>query len=131
MTPVGASTSVGPEVVRKIAALARLRVPDAELSAWSRQLSRIVSYIDQLKELPEEALPAGPAPATPLRGDFPSPGGGQQALEANARALLHGHGAVPRVLGGASSEVEPQPNPPRPGGAGKVSPVGSRNPDAT
>lgn len=109
MTPMDESSSVGPEVVRKIAALARLRIPEAELSTWSRQLSRIVSYIDQLRELPEEAIRARPPEATPLRADSPFPGEGQRALETNAPALLHGHGVVPRVVGGASSEAGPEP----------------------
>ncbi|MGH9318248.1 MAG: Asp-tRNA(Asn)/Glu-tRNA(Gln) amidotransferase subunit GatC [Thermoanaerobaculia bacterium] len=124
------SSSVGPEVVRKIAALARLRVPDAELSAWSRQLSRIVSYIDQLKELPEEAFQAGPAEATPLRADSPFPGGGQEALEANAPALLHGHGVVPRVFGGSLSDAESAPQTSRPASLGRTSKSRSKDGDA-
>jgi aspartyl-tRNA(Asn)/glutamyl-tRNA(Gln) amidotransferase subunit C len=106
---MGESSSVGPEVVRKIAALARLRVPDAELSTWSRQLSRIVSYIDQLTELPEEDFRARPPEPTPLRADSASDGEGQRALETNAPALLHGHGVVPRVVGGISSEAGAEP----------------------
>ena len=105
MTFVAESSSVRPEVVRKIAALARLRVPEAELDAWARQLSRIVSYIDQLKELPEEVFRPGPAQGTPLRQDVPFAGDGQKALETNAPALLHGHGVVPRVLPATWSDV--------------------------
>ncbi|HSS44982.1 MAG TPA: Asp-tRNA(Asn)/Glu-tRNA(Gln) amidotransferase subunit GatC [Thermoanaerobaculia bacterium] len=124
------SSSVGPEVVRKIAALARLRVPDAELSAWSRQLSRIVSYIDQLKDLPEEALRAGPVEATPLREDSPFPGGGLKALEANAPALLHGHGVVPRVLGGSLGDTESAPQTARPASGNRASKSRSKDGDA-
>ena len=130
MAPVAESSSVGPEVVRKIAALARLRVPEAELSAWSRQLSRIVSYIDQLKELPEEAFRAGPAATTPLRGDSPFPGGGQKALEANAPAILHGHGVVPLVLGGSPSDAESAPQTARPASIGRASKSRSKDGDA-
>jgi len=85
--------------VRQIAALARLRVPDSELGLWTRQLGRIVAYIDQLKKIPEEALPPGDPDATPFRSDDPRPGGGLAALEANAPRLAHGLGVVPRVVG--------------------------------
>jgi aspartyl-tRNA(Asn)/glutamyl-tRNA(Gln) amidotransferase subunit C len=92
--------AVGPETVRQIAALARLRLPDADLAVWSGQLSRIVEYIDQLKRIPEEAFGAAPAgPATPLRDDTTRPGHGEEALEANAPRRLHGYGVVPRVVG--------------------------------
>jgi len=93
--------TVTPDVVRRIAALARLRLPESELSLWSRQLDRIVSYIDQLKELPEDALPAGdPLPATPMRADRARPGHGDGALTENAPGVAHGVGVVPRVVGG-------------------------------
>jgi aspartyl-tRNA(Asn)/glutamyl-tRNA(Gln) amidotransferase subunit C len=95
---------VTPETVRQIAGLARLRVPDAELDLWSEQLSRIVGYIDQLKQIPEEAF-AGEAPsgyATPLREDSPRDGHGPEALEPNAPRLIHGYGVVPRVVGSGS-----------------------------
>ena len=94
------SSPVTPDVVRQIAALARLRVPEEELPLWSEQLGRIVSYIDQLKELPEDAFPAAEgASATPLRADAPRPGGGEKALQENATASAHGYGVVPRVVG--------------------------------
>jgi aspartyl-tRNA(Asn)/glutamyl-tRNA(Gln) amidotransferase subunit C len=93
-------STVTPDVVRRIAALARLRLPEGDLPLWSRQLDRIVSYIDQLKELPEDALPAGqPLPETHLRSDRPRPGLGDRALAENAPALAHGFGVVPRVVG--------------------------------
>lgn len=93
---------VTPEVVRKIAELARLRVPEEELTRWSEQLSRIVAHIDLLKQIPEEAfgVPA-PEPPTPLRADAPVPGHGDRALRENAPRELHGFGAVPRVVGSA------------------------------
>jgi aspartyl-tRNA(Asn)/glutamyl-tRNA(Gln) amidotransferase subunit C len=95
------SSAVTPEVVRRIAALARLRVPEKELPVWTRQLDRIVSYIDQLKELPDDAVSAPDAlAATPFRPDVPRPGMGDRALEENARATAHGFGVVPRVVGG-------------------------------
>src|SRR5712691_7203963 len=96
------SSPVGPEVVRKVAALARISVPESDLPAWSEQLGRIVSYIDQLKELSEEGIGEQEVGPTPLRPDEPVAGAGLQALEENTR-LAHGHGVVPRVVGGGAS----------------------------
>ena len=94
---------VTPEVVRKVAELARLRVAESEIGRWAGQLSRIVSYIDQLAAIPEEAFAkVAPAEATPLRSDDPRPGRGDEALAANAPRRLHGFGVVPRVVGPGS-----------------------------
>ena len=91
------------EVVRKVADLSRLRLPEEDLALWSEQLSRIVTHIDQLVEIPEAAFgPARAAPATPVRKDDPLPGAGLEALEANAPRQVHGYGVVPRVVGSGS-----------------------------
>lgn len=86
--------------MRQVARLARLRVPEEDLERWTTQLTRIVSYIDQLKAIPEEALPGGVPPPTPLRADEPSSGPGLAALDVNAPRLAHSLGVVPRVVGG-------------------------------
>ena len=93
---------VTPEVVRHVAALARLRLPEADLPLWTEQLSRIVGYIDQLARIPEEAFgkDSEAAAVTPVRPDVARDGGGERALAENAPKLLHGCGAVPRVVGG-------------------------------
>jgi aspartyl-tRNA(Asn)/glutamyl-tRNA(Gln) amidotransferase subunit C len=91
------------EVVRKVADLARLRLPDEDLPRWTEQLSRILAYIDQLAAIPESAFgPSRPGPATPVRPDAPVDGGGLEALEANAPRQVHGYGVVPRVVGSGS-----------------------------
>jgi aspartyl-tRNA(Asn)/glutamyl-tRNA(Gln) amidotransferase subunit C len=86
--------------VRHVAALARLRVSETDLPALTHQLARIVSYIDQLKEIREEPRSEPRLSATPLREDLTLPGKGREALEENSPRLLHDHGAVPRVVGG-------------------------------
>ncbi len=86
--------------MRHVAALARLRVSDEELPALTHQLARILSYIDQLKEIREEPRRPPDLLATPLREDASAAGGGQEALDENSPRLLHGYGAVPRVVGG-------------------------------
>jgi aspartyl-tRNA(Asn)/glutamyl-tRNA(Gln) amidotransferase subunit C len=82
-----------------VAALARLRVAESELPGLTRQLARILSYIDQLKEIREETRRPPQLAATPLREDSPVDGDGRKALEANAPRVVHGYGAVPRVVG--------------------------------
>jgi aspartyl-tRNA(Asn)/glutamyl-tRNA(Gln) amidotransferase subunit C len=95
------SSAVTPDVVRRIAALARLRVPEDELPVWTRQLDRIVSYIDQLREIPDSGRTAADAAAgTPFRPDEPRDGAGDRALAENAAECSHGFGVVPRVVGG-------------------------------
>ena len=98
--PTDLPASVTPEVVRRVAALARLRVPEGELPQLTSQLARILGYIDQIREIPREDLPEAPhATPTPVREDVPRPGEGARALEANAPVLVHDYGAVPRVVG--------------------------------
>lgn len=107
---------VSPDVVRKVAALARLSVPEPELPLWTEQLGRIVSYIDQLKQLPEAGLDESiQSSATPLREDEPAAGGGLRALRENAH-LLHDHGSIPRVVGATATEAghHPDGSPPGP-----------------
>jgi aspartyl-tRNA(Asn)/glutamyl-tRNA(Gln) amidotransferase subunit C len=104
LTIIGVSSKSSPvslEVVRHVAALARLRFSPEELPALTHQLARILSYIDQLKEIREEPRRPPEMLATPLREDTPEPGSGQRALEENSVRLEHGYGAVPRVVGGA------------------------------
>jgi aspartyl-tRNA(Asn)/glutamyl-tRNA(Gln) amidotransferase subunit C len=94
-------STVTPDVVRRIAALARLRLPESEVPLWAVSLDRIVSYIDQLKELPDDGgSTRDTLPSTPFRPDIPRPGLGDRALEENAGRTAHGFGVVPRVVGG-------------------------------
>lgn len=97
------SSVVTPEVVRQVAELARLRLPEAELPRWTEQLSRVVGYIEQLRGIPEEAFAAPRvAPSTPVRPDAPRDGRGGEALAENAPRRAHGFGVVPRVVGSGS-----------------------------
>ncbi|HKF42266.1 MAG TPA: Asp-tRNA(Asn)/Glu-tRNA(Gln) amidotransferase subunit GatC [Thermoanaerobaculia bacterium] len=98
---MSSDSPVSEDVVRHVAALARLRVPEEDLPALTHQLARILSYIDQLKEIRQEPRREPQMTATPLRDDVGVAGHGREALEANSPSLLHDHGAVPRVVGGA------------------------------
>jgi aspartyl-tRNA(Asn)/glutamyl-tRNA(Gln) amidotransferase subunit C len=48
---------IPPQDVRRIAALANLKFSPEEISRYSEDLSRILDYIDQLKEVEAEATP--------------------------------------------------------------------------
>jgi aspartyl-tRNA(Asn)/glutamyl-tRNA(Gln) amidotransferase subunit C len=93
------SSPVDEAVVRHVASLARLDVPESDLPRLTGQLARIVSYIDQLKEIPEEDLGPLVTEVSVPRLDEAVAGGGQQALETNAPRTLHGYGVVPRIVG--------------------------------
>ncbi len=94
---------VTPEIVRKVAELARLKLPAADLPRSTEQLSRIVAYIDQLRQIPEEAFAVSrSAAATPVREDLARDGRGVEALAGNAPRQMHGYGVVPRVVGSGS-----------------------------
>ena len=94
-------------IVRNVAQLSRLSLPEQELSRWTEQLGRIVSYIDQIEAISEPAggteAPDSP-PATPVREDEPRPGYGLEALGRNAPRQFRGFGVVPRVVGSGGGE---------------------------
>ena len=80
---------VTPEVVRQVAALARLRFAEEDLAGLDGPASRaIVSYIDQLKADPGGGLrgPPGRLRDPPPRGHRRGPATAPKALEANASA---------------------------------------------
>ena len=87
--------------VRHIATLAHLEFSDGELARMGEQLSHILDYIDQLKmvELTEPAAVEALTPTT-LAEDIPQPSLPREAVERNAPLFLHGHFAVPKIIGG-------------------------------
>ena len=93
--------SVDAATVRKIAALARIAVSDAEAEAMVPELNMILTWVDELGAVDTE----GVAPlATPipnplrLREDVVTEGGDRAALLANAPQAEHGFFAVPKVI---------------------------------
>lgn len=70
----------GPDEVRRIAALARLRLTDAEAGALAKDFAAILGYVDRLRGKDEadaaeplvHAVPPG-EPAATLRADEPAP----------------------------------------------------------
>jgi len=93
--------------VRKVARLARLDLPDADLAVLAQQLTAILGYMDQLKELDTENVEplAHPLPvqnvfrSDELRPSLPV----EEALQ-NAPARSGDFFAVPAVLDAADDQ---------------------------
>ena len=88
------------QVTRHVARLARLRLTDAELARMQHELSAILDYVDQVRELAlEEVSPT--THAIPLenvmRDDLPAPSVPAE-LALREAPEVHGDGfAVPRM----------------------------------
>jgi aspartyl-tRNA(Asn)/glutamyl-tRNA(Gln) amidotransferase subunit C len=98
--------SVDTATVAKIAALARIKVSEAELAAMVPELNGILAWVEQLGEVDVagiEPMTAVIANKTRLREDVigadPQTGGGvRDAVLANAPAAEHGFFGVPKVI---------------------------------
>ena len=86
---------------RRIADLAHLEFDDAGLERMAGEMTRILSYIDQLREVDVTGFEnAGTAEATALRDDVPRPPVDRPSVAANAPAFSDdGHFIVPKVIG--------------------------------
>lgn len=86
---------------KRIADLAHLEFDEAALERMAGEMTKILSYIDQLREVDIagfEDVAAGEQ--TPLRDDVPHPPADRSAVAANAPAFSDdGHFIVPKVIG--------------------------------
>lgn len=87
--------------VRKIAALARIRLDDAALPGLQKDLNDILSWVEQLNEVDTEGVP----PLTSVvavtlrrRDDIVNDGGIVDKVLANAPDAEDGFFAVPKVV---------------------------------
>ena len=98
--------SVDTATVAKIAALARIKVSEAELAAMVPELNGIIAWVEQLSEVDVtgiEPMTAVIPNTLRLRDDVvnadPLTGGGMRdAVLANAPAAEHGFFGVPKVI---------------------------------
>jgi aspartyl-tRNA(Asn)/glutamyl-tRNA(Gln) amidotransferase subunit C len=93
--------SVDAATVRHIAKLARIAVSDSEVAALAPELSNILGWIEQLREVDV----AGIEPMTAvipnqlrLRDDVVTEGDIRDSILANAPLAEHGFFAVPKVI---------------------------------
>ena len=87
--------------VRRIARLAQLELDAGSVDRMAAELTKIVTYIDQLRDIdladtPQELVIA----AMPLRDDEPRPSIDRGLAENNAPAWSDGCFVVPKVIGG-------------------------------
>ena len=94
------------DAVRHVAKLARLAVPQEQLSALQHDLQAILGHISQLQSVNTDGLEPMAHPLTltnRLGDDVPQPSMPIADLLRNAPAVQGDFLAVPKVLGGESS----------------------------
>ena len=93
--------SVDTATVAKIAALARIKVSEAEIAAMVPELNGILAWVEQLGEVDVtgvEPMTAVIENHLRLRDDVITDGGIRDAVLANAPAPEHGFFGVPKVI---------------------------------
>ena len=85
---------------RRIADLAHLEFDDAALERMAAEMTKILTYIDQLREVDDAGKIAGaPLSETPMRDDEVKPGVSREDVARNAPAWRDGYFIVPKVIG--------------------------------
>jgi aspartyl-tRNA(Asn)/glutamyl-tRNA(Gln) amidotransferase subunit C len=87
--------------VAHIAALARIRLGDDEIEPLARELSQILTWVEQLNEVDTAdvaPLASVAAAALPMREDEVTDGGGRDAILENAPRRAGAFFAVPKVV---------------------------------
>ena len=93
--------SVDTATVARIAALARIKVSEAELEAMVPELNGILAWVEQLGEVDVtgvEPMTAVIENHLRLRDDVVTDGGIRDSVLANAPAAEHGFFGVPKVI---------------------------------
>ncbi len=89
------------KAVAHIAALARIRVGEAELEPLAAELSRIVGWFEQLREVDTEGvepMTSAAAKGLPMREDVITDGDCRDAILGNAPHTARGFFTVPKVV---------------------------------
>ena len=89
------------DTVRRIAHLARMRVPETELEPLAGELSNILTWVEQLAEVDTENVPpmtSVVAVRLPMREDRVDDGGRAEAILSNAPEGAPGFFAVPKTV---------------------------------
>lgn len=93
--------AISPEQVRWVANLARLELGDADLAKMTEQLSAILAYVDQLKQVPTDGVEPLAHPLqvhNVFRADEPGPSLPVNEALANAPDRRGDYFGVPAVL---------------------------------
>ena len=96
--------SLDTATVRRVAALARIRLPEEEVARVQGELNGILGWIEQLQAVDTEGVEpmAGGAPegqpAMRMRADQVTDGGNADGILANAPDRIADYFAVPKVV---------------------------------
>lgn len=85
---------------RRVAELAHLEFDDAGLDRMASEMTKILSYIDQLREVDASGFEERDVTVTPLREDEPRRSIDRELAAKNAPAWRDGFFVVPKVIGG-------------------------------
>ena len=88
-------------VVAHIAALARIRLSEAELEALADELSHILTWVEQLNEVDTSGvapMASAAAASLPMRDDTVTDGDCREAILGNAPRSAHGFFTVPKAV---------------------------------
>jgi aspartyl-tRNA(Asn)/glutamyl-tRNA(Gln) amidotransferase subunit C len=87
--------------VRKVAKLARIAEPEERLEPLAKELSAILSWIEQLGEVETddvEPMTTAVAATLPMREDVVTEGGDPEVVLSNAPKRVGGFFVVPKVV---------------------------------
>jgi aspartyl-tRNA(Asn)/glutamyl-tRNA(Gln) amidotransferase subunit C len=84
---------------RRVAELAHLEFDDAGLDRMASEMTKILTYIDQLREVDASGFEERDVTVTPLREDEPRPSIDRELVARNAPAWRDGFFVVPKVIG--------------------------------
>jgi len=93
--------SLDRDTVKKIAHLARIKVPEADLDGLATELSQIIGWVEQLAEVDTEGISPMTSVADmalPEREDKVTDGDCREAVLANAPDPEDGFYTVPKVI---------------------------------
>jgi aspartyl-tRNA(Asn)/glutamyl-tRNA(Gln) amidotransferase subunit C len=93
--------AIDADTVRKVAMLAKIRVDEARLEPLAAELSGILGWIEQLREVDTdgvEPMTSAVAVALPMREDIVTEGGDANAVLANAPKAMNGFFVAPKVV---------------------------------
>lgn len=84
----------------RIATLAHLEFDEPGLERMAAEMTKILTYIDQLREVDVEGFEESGRLVTPFREDEPDQSVDREAVARNAPAWRDGFFVVPKVIGG-------------------------------
>jgi aspartyl-tRNA(Asn)/glutamyl-tRNA(Gln) amidotransferase subunit C len=93
--------AIDADTVRKVAMLAKIRIEEARLEPLAAELSGILGWIEQLREVDTdgvEPMTSAVAVALPMREDVVTEGGDANAVLANAPKARNGFFVAPKVV---------------------------------